>query len=49
MTGLNYEKCEACRRDSPSVSEAEIAELKPEVPDGELTHANGIPKLDRHL
>ena len=47
MTGLNNEKCVACRRDSPSVSEAEIIELKPEVPDWELTHENGIPKLDR--
>ena len=47
MTGLNNEKCEACRRDSPSVSEAEITELKPEVPDWELTQENGIPKLDR--
>ena len=47
MTGLNNEKCVACRRDSPSVSEEEITELKPEVPDWELTHENGIPKLDR--
>ena len=47
MTSLNNERCVACRRDSPSVSEAEITELKPEVPDWELTHENGIPKLDR--
>ncbi len=47
MTGLNNEKCEACRRDSPSVTEEEVAELQPEVPEWELTHGNGIPKLDR--
>ena len=47
MTGLNNEKCEACRRDSPSVTDAEIAELKPEIPDWELTSEDGIPKLDR--
>ena len=47
MTGLNNEKCKACRRDSPSVTDEEVVELKPEVPEWELTHENGIPKLDR--
>lgn len=47
MTGLNSEKCEACRRDSPSVTDEEVAELKPEIPEWELTYEDGIPKLDR--
>ena len=47
MPGLNNEKCEACRRDSPSVTPEEIAQLKPQVPNWELIHENGIPKLDR--
>ena len=47
MAGLNNEKCEACRRDSPSVTSEEIAQLKPQVPNWELIHENGIPKLDR--
>tara|TARA_B100001750_G_C15018769_1_gene355921 strand:- start:70 stop:432 length:363 start_codon:yes stop_codon:yes gene_type:complete len=47
MTGLNNEKCEACRRDSPSVTAEDVARLKPEIPEWELTHENGIPKLDR--
>ena len=47
MAGLNNEKCEACRRDSPSVTDEEVTKLKPEVPDWDLTHENGIPKLDR--
>ena len=47
MTGLNNEKCEACRRDSPHVTDEEVAQLQPEIPDWELTHENGIPKLDR--
>jgi len=47
MAGLNNEKCEACRRDSPSVTDEEVAQLQPEIPDWELTHENGIPKLDR--
>jgi 4a-hydroxytetrahydrobiopterin dehydratase len=47
MAGLNNEKCDACRRDSPSVTNEEVARLQPEIPDWELTHENGIPKLDR--
>ena len=47
MAGLNNEKCEAGRRDSPSVTDDEVAQLQPEIPDWELTHENGIPKLDR--
>ena len=47
MAGLNNEKCEACRRDSPSVTDEEVTQLKSEVPDWDLTHENGIPKLDR--
>ena len=47
MAGLNNEKCEACRRDSPSVTDQEVAQLQPEIPNWELTHENGIPKLDR--
>jgi len=33
MAGLNNEKCEACRRDSPSVTDEEVVELKSEVPE----------------
>ena len=47
MAELNNEKCEACRRDSPRVTDEEIAQLQPQVPDWELTHENGIPKLNR--
>ena len=47
MTQLNGEKCVACRRDSPSVTADEIAELKPKVSDWELVDDAGIPKLDR--
>lgn len=47
MTQLYGEKCVACRRDSPSVTADEIAQLKPEVSDWELLDDAGIPKLDR--
>ena len=47
MTQLNQEKCTACRRDSPSVTDQEVAELTPSVPEWELISEDDIPKLDR--
>ena len=44
---LYREKCVACRRDSPKVTEEEIAELHPVVPDWQLTEGDGIKRLDR--
>jgi hypothetical protein len=36
MSTLSTERCGACRRDSPRVTEAEIAELGREVSDWQL-------------
>ncbi len=47
MTGLTQERCVACRRDAPHVTEEEVAELRPQVSDWELIDEGGIPKLDR--
>ena len=47
MGRLNGERCVACRRDSPRVTEAEIAQLKPEIPDWELVERDGIQRLER--
>ncbi len=47
MTRLARERCTACRRDSPSVTPDEIAELRPQTPDWELIDATSVPKLDR--
>jgi 4a-hydroxytetrahydrobiopterin dehydratase len=47
MAVLTSEKCTACRRDSPRVSEAELEELKPQVPDWTLVERDGIPRLER--
>lgn len=44
---LYQQKCTACRRDSPPVTEAEIGQLKPAVPDWQLIEDHNIPKLDR--
>ena len=48
MAELAREKCAACRRDSPRVTEAEIAELLPQVPDWKIEAADdGVPRLVR--
>jgi len=46
MAELYQEKCIACRRDSPSVTQQEVSELHPPVSDWDLLHDAGIPKLD---
>ena len=47
MAALTSEKCSACRRDSPRVTEAEIAALKPQVPDWTVVEREDIPRLER--
>jgi 4a-hydroxytetrahydrobiopterin dehydratase len=47
MTSLTQQNCIACHRDAPTVSEAEIAELHPQVPDWELVELEGIKRLRR--
>ncbi|MEW5986713.1 MAG: 4a-hydroxytetrahydrobiopterin dehydratase [Chloroflexota bacterium] len=46
-TTLTNLKCVACRADSPRVSEAEMAEYKPQIPDWQLIERDGIPRLER--
>ena len=47
MSQLTQEKCVACRRDSPSVTQQEAAELLPQVSDWGLITEEGVRKLDR--
>ena len=47
MGKLKSEKCVPCRRGAPTVTAAEIAELKPEAPDWDLVERDGIPRLER--
>jgi 4a-hydroxytetrahydrobiopterin dehydratase len=47
MTNLRQERCVACRRDSPRVTNEEIAELKPQIPEWSLVERDGIPRLER--
>jgi 4a-hydroxytetrahydrobiopterin dehydratase len=47
MSELSEMKCTACRRGEPTVTEAEIAELSPRVPDWQLVEREGIKRLER--
>ena len=49
MAELYSERCTACRRDSPHVTEAEAADLHPSVADWALIDEAGIPKLERQF
>ena len=47
MADLVSEKCEACRAGAPKVTEAEIRELQPSIPDWQIVEVDGIPRLER--
>lgn len=47
MSTLSAERCVACRRDSPRVTETEIADLQREIPDWSLLERDGIARLER--
>lgn len=40
MTGLSFEKCEACRVGAPAVTDSEIIELGSQVPEWKLLNEN---------
>ena len=47
METLTQMKCVACRRDAPTVTDAEIAELRPQIPDWDLVEVDGVKRLTR--
>jgi 4a-hydroxytetrahydrobiopterin dehydratase len=47
MATLTQERCVACRKDSPRVTDEEIAELKPQIPEWNIVERDGIPRLER--
>ena len=47
MSELSGMKCTACRRGEPTLTEAEIEELGPLVPDWQLVEREGIKRLER--
>ena len=47
MESLTQMTCVACRRDAPTVTEAESAELHRQVPDWEIVQVEGVKRLVR--
>lgn len=47
MAALTQMKCTACRRGEPTVTDAEIAELHPHVPEWQIVERDGIKRLER--
>lgn len=47
LGALTQERCTACRRDSPLVTETEIRELQPQIPDWTIVEREGIQRLER--
>lgn len=46
-TALKDQECEACRADAPLVTQQEIDQLLPQVPEWDLIEEAGIQKLKR--
>jgi 4a-hydroxytetrahydrobiopterin dehydratase len=46
-TPLTGERCTACRKDSPRVTEAEQAAFLPHIPDWMIREVDGVPRLER--
>jgi len=44
---LASEFCEACRPGSPTVTDEEIAQLKPQIPNWEMIEVKGVSRLKR--
>jgi 4a-hydroxytetrahydrobiopterin dehydratase len=47
MEKLTQMKCVACRRDAPTVTDAEIAEFHPQVSDWDIVVLDGVKRLRR--
>jgi 4a-hydroxytetrahydrobiopterin dehydratase len=47
MSTLQESTCTACRADAPRVTDEEIAELKPQIPDWQIDERDGIRRLER--
>ncbi len=47
MENLTQQKCTACHKDAPRVTEDEITELKPQIPDWKIVVQDGESRLER--
>ena len=47
MKELAQQKCVACRGTEPALTDAQIAELRPQIPDWQVKEADGVKRLER--
>lgn len=47
MDALARQKCVACRGGEPTLTDAEIAELQPQVPEWRVKEVGGMKRLER--
>lgn len=47
MESLTGMRCEACQRGSPTVTDDEMRELLPKIPEWQVDEAEGMPQLKR--
>ena len=47
MSELAQMRCTACQGDEPALTDAEIEELRPQVPDWRVVERDGVKRLER--
>ena len=47
MSELSEMRCTACRGDEPTLTDAEIGEMRPQVPEWQVVEREGIKRLER--
>jgi 4a-hydroxytetrahydrobiopterin dehydratase len=47
MTQLTQLKCVACRKGEPTVTDEEMGEFRPQVPDWGISEVDGVKRLER--
>lgn len=49
MVELNKQSCEACRADAPRISDEELQQLMPSIPDWQIIDVDGVKQLQREF
>lgn len=47
VSALRQQRCVACDRNAPRLSDAELAALLPQIPDWQVVEVDGVPRLTR--
>ena len=49
MVELDKQSCEACRADAPRISDEELKQLMPSIPDWQVIDVDGVKQLQREF